>query len=147
MNPRKRRMTGVAVVLFAATIATFLGLKSCDEFKFYFFDPSQVVAGEVTVDKAFRLGGMVKSGSFIREPGSLDVSFVVTDFAADVPVHYTGLLPDLFRECQGVVVDGTLNDDGVFTATTVLAKHDEDYMPPEVAESLKTDLKNDCGPK
>ena len=147
MNPRKRRMAGVAIVLFAAIIATVLGLKSCDEFKFYFFDPSQVLAGEVAVNKAFRIGGMVKKDSFVRAPGSLEIQFVVTDFAADVTVTYTGLLPDLFRECQGVVADGSLNDQGVFVATTVLAKHDENYMPPEVAASLKDEIQNDCRPE
>ena len=102
-----------------------------------FFDPSQVVAREAPVDRRFRLGGMVEKGSVQRAPGSLDVRFVVTDFAEQVPVLYSGVLPDLFREGQGVVANGRLAADGTFVAEEVLAKHDENYMPPEVARSLK----------
>jgi len=104
-----------------------------------FFDPSQIVAREAPVDRRFRLGGMVNKGSVQRTPGSLEVRFVVTDFAHEVPVVYSGILPDLFREGQGVVAKGRLGPDGTFVAEEVLAKHDEKYMPPEVARSLKND--------
>jgi len=103
----------------------------------FFFDPTQVAAGEVKNGQRFRLGGMVTQGSVHREPGSLEVRFVVTDFKHDVPVSYTGVLPDLFREGTGVVAHGRMRPDGTFVADEVLAKHDEKYMPPEVAKSLK----------
>src|SRR5690606_22516583 len=100
-------------------------------------DPSQIAKGEAPAGERFRLGGMVEEGSVVRSPGSLQVRFVVTDFEQSVPVHYTGVLPDLFREGQGVIAHGRLGADGVFTADEVLAKHDENYMPPEVQRSLK----------
>ncbi|MBV8910240.1 MAG: cytochrome c maturation protein CcmE, partial [Gammaproteobacteria bacterium] len=103
----------------------------------FFFDPSAVAAGRVPVGERFRLGGMVTQGSLRRAPGSLEVHFVVTDFSHDVPVTYSGVLPDLFREGAGVVAHGRLRADGSFVADEVLAKHDEKYMPPEVARSLK----------
>lgn len=137
MTPRKERLVTVITLLAGVSLATFFGLKGCQDLKFYFFDPSQVYAGEVAGDQEFRLGGMVKEGTFTRKEGSLDVSFVVTDFAHDVTVIYTGLLPDLFREGQGVVATGKLNADKQFIAHNILAKHDENYMPPEVAEALK----------
>ncbi len=137
MTPRRNRMLTVVTLLVGVSLAAVFGLRGCEDLKFYFFDPSQVVAGEVKKDQSFRLGGMVKDGSFVRVPESLDVSFVVTDFAEDVKVRYNGLLPDLFREGQGVVATGKFNDQGEFIAETILAKHDENYMPPEVADSLK----------
>jgi cytochrome c-type biogenesis protein CcmE len=103
----------------------------------FFFSPSEVAAGEAPIERGFRIGGMVVDGSVERETGSLTVSFVVTDFAHSIPVSYTGVLPDLFGEGQGVVARGYLNADGSFTAEEVLAKHDENYMPPEVAEALE----------
>ena len=103
----------------------------------FFFDPSQVAAGAVPADQRFRLGGMVTKGSVHRTPGSLEVRFVVTDFKHDVPVSYTGVLPDLFREGQGVVAHGRMDGKGTFVADEVLAKHDEKYMPPVVQKSLK----------
>jgi cytochrome c-type biogenesis protein CcmE len=103
----------------------------------YFFDPTQVVAGKVTAGQRFRLGGMVEKGSVVRTPGSLDIAFVVTDFKSSVPVKYSGVLPDLFKEGQGVVTHGRLESSGTFVADEVLAKHDENYMPPEVKRSLK----------
>lgn len=137
MTPRRNRLISVITLLVGVSLAAVFGLRGCEDLKFYFFDPSQVAAGEVEINKAFRLGGMVKNGTFIRVPESLDVSFTVTDFAHDVTVRYSGLLPDLFREGQGVVATGKLNEDGDFVAETILAKHDEEYMPPEVADSLK----------
>jgi len=103
----------------------------------FYFDPSQVAAGKAPAAKRFRIGGMVVKGSVSRQPGDLEVRFVLTDFAHQVPVEYTGVLPDLFREGQGVIAHGTLSSDGTFVADEVLAKHDEKYMPPEVAASLK----------
>ena len=103
----------------------------------FFYSPSQIAANEAPHGRAFRIGGLVESGSLKRDPGSLTVSFVVTDMAQRVPVSYTGLLPDLFKEGKGVVAQGQLGPDGVFQAREVLAKHDENYMPPEAAEALK----------
>jgi cytochrome c-type biogenesis protein CcmE len=103
----------------------------------FFFDPSQVAQGDAPIDKRFRLGGMVRPGTVERPPGSLEMSFVVTDFQRDVPVRYSGVVPDLFRENQGVVAHGRLGRDGIFVADEILAKHDENYMPPEVAEAIK----------
>jgi cytochrome c-type biogenesis protein CcmE len=103
----------------------------------FYYDPSQVVQGKAPVTKRFRIGGMVVKGSVARKPGDLQVRFVLTDFAHQVPVEYTGVLPDLFREGQGIIAHGTIGSTGTFVADEVLAKHDEKYMPPEVAASLK----------
>ncbi len=137
MTPRRNRMLSVVTLFVGVSLAAVFGLRGCEDLKFYFFDPSQVVAGEVDSGQSFRLGGMVKDGTFVRVAESLDVRFVVTDFAQDVTVLYNGLLPDLFREGQGVVATGQLNQSGEFVAENILAKHDENYMPPEVADSLK----------
>ena len=96
-----------------------------------------MATGEAPVDKRFRLGGMVRPGTVQRTPGSLEMSFIVTDFKRDVPVRYEGVVPDLFRENQGVVAHGRLGQDGTFVADEILAKHDENYMPPEVAKAIK----------
>jgi len=137
MTPRQRRMTLVLGIVAGVGIAGALALNAFRDNVMFFFDPSQVVAGQVTQGERFRLGGMVTAGSVQRAPGSLEVRFTVTDFKHDVPVSYTGVLPDLFREGQGVVAHGKLVADGTFVADEVLAKHDEKYMPPEVARSLK----------
>jgi cytochrome c-type biogenesis protein CcmE len=138
MTPaRKRRLYWVLGILAGVGIAGALALSAFQKNVMFFFDPSQVAAGEVKEGQRFRLGGMVAQNSFRREAGSLEVSFVVTDFRHQLPVRYTGVLPDLFREGQGVVAHGRLGADGVFIADEVLAKHDEKYMPPEVARSLK----------
>lgn len=137
MTPRRRRLVLVLGILAGVAIAGSLALLAFRENVMFFFDPSQVARGEAPAGERFRLGGMVVEGSVVRPPGSLEVQFVVTDFQRSVPVHYTGVLPDLFREGQGVVAHGRLGADGVFTADEVLAKHDEKYMPPEVARSLK----------
>jgi len=138
MTPaRKRRLYWVLAILVGVGIAAALALSAFQKNVMFFFDPTKVAAGEVKPGERFRLGGMVSKGSFHREAGSLDVTFIVTDFQHDVPVKYTGVLPDLFREGQGVVAHGKLGTDGVFVADEVLAKHDEKYMPPEVAKSLK----------
>ena len=138
MTPaRKRRLYWVLGILAGVGIAAALALSAFQKNVMFFFDPTQVAAGEVKPGQRFRLGGMVQKGSFHRAPGSIEVSFVVTDFKHDLTVKYSNVLPDLFREGTGVVAHGKLGPDGVFVADEVLAKHDEKYMPPEVAKSLK----------
>ncbi len=137
MTPRQRRMTLVFGIIAGVGIAGALALSAFRSNVTFFFDPTQVASGEVKTGERFRLGGMVTQGSVKRVPGSLEVHFVVTDFKHDVPVSYTGVLPDLFREGTGVVAHGRMRSDGTFVADEVLAKHDEKYMPPEVARSLK----------
>jgi cytochrome c-type biogenesis protein CcmE len=137
MTPRQRRLGLVVGILLGVSIAGVLALSAFRKNVAFFFDPSQVAAGQVAVGQQFRLGGMVTQGTVQRAPGSLEVRFVVTDFAHDVPVSYSGVLPDLFREGAGVVAQGRLRADGTFVADEVLAKHDEKYMPPAVAKSLK----------
>jgi cytochrome c-type biogenesis protein CcmE len=137
MTPRQRRMTLVFGIVAGVGVAGALALSAFRSNVTFFFDPTKVAQGQVKPGEHFRLGGMVTKGSVKREPGSLEVHFVVTDFNNDVPVSYTGVLPDLFREGTGVVAHGQLRGDGTFVADEVLAKHDEKYMPPEVAKSLK----------
>ncbi|MBV8876912.1 MAG: cytochrome c maturation protein CcmE [Gammaproteobacteria bacterium] len=137
MTPRRRRLALVLGIVAGVSIAGALALSAFRQNVTFFFDPSEVAAGMVPAGERFRLGGMVTKGSLQRPPGSLEVHFVVTDFSHDVPVSYTGVLPDLFREGAGVVAHGRLRADGTFVADEVLAKHDEKYMPPEVARSLK----------
>jgi cytochrome c-type biogenesis protein CcmE len=116
--------------------ATFL-LRAMNENILFYYSPTQVAAGEPPEGRRFRVGGLVVNGSVERTPGSLEVQFTLTDNAEVVPVVYSGILPDLFREGQGIIAHGALTDDGRFKADEVLAKHDENYMPPEVEESLK----------
>jgi cytochrome c-type biogenesis protein CcmE len=137
MTPRQRRMTLVFGIIAGVGIAGALALSAFRSNVTFFFDPTAVSAGQVKTGEHFRLGGMVTKGSVKRQPGSLEVRFVVTDFKHDVPVSYTGVLPDLFREGTGVVAHGHMDGRGTFVADEVLAKHDEKYMPPEVAHSLK----------
>jgi cytochrome c-type biogenesis protein CcmE len=138
MTPtRRKRLILVLGILAGVGIAGGLALRAFKSNVMFFFDPSQVAAGEVKQGQRFRLGGMVAPGSVRRSPGSLQIDFVVTDFKHTVPVRYTGVLPDLFKENAGVVTHGRLQADGQFVADEVLAKHDENYMPPEVARSLK----------
>jgi cytochrome c-type biogenesis protein CcmE len=126
----------VALVLVGVVVSATLAIQAFRENLTYFFSPTEVADGEAP-QRAFRLGGMVLKESVKREPGSLTVRFVVSDFAHEVPVQYTGVLPDLFKEGQGVVVRGQLGSGGEFMAEEVLAKHDENYMPPEVTEALE----------
>ncbi len=137
MTPRQRRMTLVAVIVVGVSLAGALALRAFRENVMFYFDPTKVAAGQVKQGQRFRLGGMVVKGSVQRRPGSLDVKFVVTDFAHTVPVSYSNVLPDLFKEGAGVVALGRLDVHGTFVADEVLAKHDEKYMPPELARSLK----------
>ena len=135
MTPRRQRMVLVGAVLAGVVIALTLAVRAFQENLLYFFSPTQVAAGEAP-PREFRLGGMVVDHSVEREPGSLTVRFVLSDFQSTVPVSYTGVLPDLFREGQGIVARGRLDSSGTFVAAEVLAKHDESYMPPEVADAL-----------
>ena len=126
------------MVIFGVGIATVLALTAFDENLLYFYSPTQIHAGEAPQNRSFRVGGLVVDGSVKREPDSLAVQFDLTDNAEVVPVTYTGILPDLFREGQGIVAMGRLDGSGLFVADEVLAKHDENYMPPEVADALNT---------
>lgn len=137
MKARHKRLALVAAALALLALATGLVLNAFRTNLVFFFTPSQVVAKEAPLDKAFRIGGLVEEGSVRREPDGLTVRFNVTDTAKTIPVVYRGILPDLFREGKGVVTQGRLREDGVFVATEVLAKHDENYMPLEAAHALE----------
>jgi cytochrome c-type biogenesis protein CcmE len=137
MTPRRRRMALVGLIVLGVGAAVAFALNAFQENLLYFYSTSDVVDGKAPADKTIRIGGMVTQGSVQRQSGSLEVRFVVTDYAKDVTVSYSGVLPDLFREGQGVVARGKLVGDNLFVAEEVLAKHDEKYMPPEVADSLK----------
>ncbi len=139
MKPiRKQRLYLILAMIAGVAIAVSFALKAFNENVMFFFAPSAVVAGEAPNNRLFRLGGMVVEGSVSRPGDGLLVQFDLTDFEKNVTVQYTGILPDLFREGQGIVSNGRLRSDGVFVADEVLAKHDENYMPPEVADALKT---------
>jgi cytochrome c-type biogenesis protein CcmE len=137
MKARHRRFAWIAAGLVAIGVAVGLVLNAFQSNLVFFYSPSQVLSKEAPVGRPFRIGGMVESGSLKREKESLTVQFIVTDTAQNVTVRYTGLLPDLFKEGKGVVAQGSLGPDGVFTATEVLAKHDENYMPPEAAAAIE----------
>jgi cytochrome c-type biogenesis protein CcmE len=136
MTPRRQRMILAGLVVVVVGIAVTLALRAFQDNLLFFYSPSQVANGEAPVGKKFRLGGLVEVGSVRREPGDMEVRFNVTDNATTMTVSYTGVLPDLFRDGQGVIALGHLQPDGSFVAEEVLAKHDENYMPPEVAEAL-----------
>ncbi|MCM8854597.1 MAG: cytochrome c maturation protein CcmE [Candidatus Thiodiazotropha sp. (ex Lucinoma kastoroae)] len=139
MNPiRKKRLTLIGLMVAGIGVATWLALNAFDENLMFFFSPSEVAEGKAPTAHPFRIGGLVETDSVKRKPDGLTTAFSVTDNAEAVTVEYTGILPDLFREGQGIVAMGQLNQDGIFVASEVLAKHDENYMPPEVAASLKT---------
>ena len=138
MNPvRRKRLLIVLLGIAGLAIAAGLILTSFENNLMYFFSPSEVAAKEAPDNRPFRLGGMVVEGSVIRQPQGLGVWFTLTDMAAEQVVYFEGILPDLFREGQGIVANGQLNASGLFVATEVLAKHDENYMPPEVADALE----------
>jgi cytochrome c-type biogenesis protein CcmE len=136
MTPRQKRMVTVVAIVAGVGIATAFALKAFNQNLLYYYSPTQVHAGEAPASRSIRVGGLVENGSLARKPGSMEVTFVLTDYAQKVPVSYTGVLPDLFREGQGVIARGRM-DGNRFVAEEVLAKHDENYMPPEVADSLK----------
>ena len=137
MKPRHKRIAMVAGGIAALALATGLVLSAFQQNIVFFFTPSQVAANEAPQGRTFRIGGMVETGSVKRQADGLTVRFMVTDTAKSIPVTYRGALPDLFREGKGVVAQGRIGADGVFQASEVLAKHDENYMPPEAAEAVK----------
>jgi cytochrome c-type biogenesis protein CcmE len=137
MKPRSRRAALLLVCLALLAGASALVLNAFQSNLVFFFSPTQVARSEAPQGRSFRVGGLVEAGSITRDTSSLALSFVVTDGAHRVPVAYNGLLPDLFQEGKGVVAQGRLGPDGLFRADTVLAKHDENYMPPEAAAALK----------
>jgi len=138
MTPvRRQRLILVLLMVAGIGIAVTFALKSFNENLMYFFSTTEVAEGKAPKDAKFRLGGMVVDGSVERPNKDVMVRFGLTDYSKQVTVEYSGILPDLFREGQGIVANGRLNSEGVFIAEEVLAKHDENYMPPEVAESLK----------
>jgi cytochrome c-type biogenesis protein CcmE len=137
MKARHKRMAFILVGLSGLAAAAGLVLNALNSNLALYVSPSDVMTGQAPKDKAFRLGGMVEVGSLKRENDGLTVHFTVTDNANTIPVTFTGILPDLFTEGQGVVAQGKLGPNNVFTATEVLAKHDENYMPPEVADMLE----------
>lgn len=137
MTPRRQRMLAVGLIVVGVSTAVGLTLRALEQSAMLFLSPSQIEAGEAPLDRPFRLGGHVVTGSFQREPGSLTATFDVTDNVAVVTVSYTGVFPDLFKEGQATVANGRLDADGIFIANEVLAKHDENYMPPEVAKMLE----------
>jgi cytochrome c-type biogenesis protein CcmE len=134
---RKQRLTVVLFIVIATSIAAALVFFALRENMNLFYPPADIAEGKAPIGTNIRAGGMVKEGSVVKAGDSLKVDFVVTDYAADLAVTYTGILPDLFEEGQGVVVAGKLDATGLFVAHEVLAKHDENYMPPEVADALK----------
>ncbi len=136
MTPRRKRLLAVLAIVVGVGVAAALAMLAFRDNLLYFYNPTQVLAGDAPSGRQFRIGGMVTEGSVQRTPGSLEIRFVVTDYRNSIPVRYEGLLPDLFREGQGVVAHGRIGPAGEFVADEVLAKHDENYMPPEVAESL-----------
>jgi cytochrome c-type biogenesis protein CcmE len=133
MTPRRKRLYVVLAILGGVAASVTLAVMASRENIMFYYDPTQIAAGQAPATKRFRVGGMVVKGSVTRKPGDLQVRFVLTDFAHQVLVEYSGVLPDLFREGQGVIAHGHLGSHGVFVADEVLAKHDEKYMPPKIA--------------
>jgi len=137
MKPRHRKLALIVLVVAILGAAVALVLNAFNSNLVFFFSPTQVANGEAPTSRAFRIGGLVEAGSIRREADGLTTRFVVTDTAKSMPVTYTGILPDLFKEGKGVVAEGRLGADGLFSATQVLAKHDENYMPPEAASAIE----------
>ncbi|WP_313601852.1 cytochrome c maturation protein CcmE [Comamonas jiangduensis] len=137
MKPRRKRLLWVLAGVALVGLAVTLVLRALDANVMFFYSPSQIHAGEAPQGAAFRIGGLVEVGSLQRSADGLQVQFMVTDEVQRVPVRYQGLLPDLFREGKGVVASGKLQANGLFEASEVLAKHDENYMPPEAAKALE----------
>jgi len=137
MTPRKKRILMVVLIMLGMGIAAALILTAFEKNLLYFYSPTQIAAGEAPRTRAFRAGGIVLAGSVVRDPETLEVRFILTDTINQISIAYEGILPDLFREGQGIVANGKLDENGIFQAKEVLAKHDENYMPPEVAEALE----------
>ncbi|MFT4886141.1 MAG: cytochrome c-type biogenesis protein CcmE [Pseudohongiellaceae bacterium] len=137
MKPHRKKKLGIILFIAAGlSVAAGVTLFALSQNINMFFTPTQVADGEVKADTYFRIGGMVKEGSLVRSGDSLEVKFITTDFVSDVPIEYEGILPDLFREGQGIVAEGTVDVAGVFQASKVLAKHDENYMSAEVKAAM-----------
>lgn len=141
MKPRYKRATIIIGALIAIGVAVFLILNALNSNIALYVTPSEVAAGKAPQGQVFRIGGMVKEGSVKRD--GITVNFVITDLVKDIPVSYTGILPDLFKEEKGAVIQGRLNSNGQFIASEVLAKHDENYMPPEAKHALEQAQKNE----
>ena len=137
MTKRQNRMILVALLVLGVSLASYFGIKAFNENLLYFFTPTDVLEGKAPQEKSFRIGGLVQTGSVVRN--DLLVFFTLTDNEKTIEVQFEGILPDLFREGQGIVATGSVIDQNVFRATEVLAKHDETYMPPEVAEALTSE--------
>ena len=137
MKPRHKRLILIATGLATLALAAWLVLSAFQKNMVFFFTPTQILAGEAPQGRSFRMGGMVEMGSIKRQADGMTVAFIVTDNAQRIPVQYRGILPDLFKEGKGVVAQGKLGKDKLFLAEEVLAKHDENYMPPEAAYALK----------
>lgn len=137
MKPRTKRAIWIAAGIAALGVATTLVLNAFQSNMVFYITPTQVAANEAPRNRAFRMGGLVETGSLVRDKDALTVRFKVTDTARTIPVVYTGILPDLFREGKGVIAQGQVGADGVFHATEILAKHDENYMPPAAADAVK----------
>ncbi len=138
MTPRRRkRMLFVMILLTSVSAAAALAITAFQKNMLYFYPPAEVQSGKAPTDREIRVGGMVVDGSVKRDSSSLRVEFTLTDYAATLPVSYEGILPDLFREGQGIIARGTLSESGTLVASEVLAQHDESYMPPEVADTLQ----------
>ena len=134
---RKRRMYMVLFLSVGLTATILLGIIAAQGNLVYFYNPTEVVEGKAPTQRAFKTGGLVKAGSYKEIPDSIKVEFIITDTKNDIPVEYEGILPDLFREGQATIVEGKLQPDGTFKAHFVLAKHDENYVPPDAADALK----------
>jgi cytochrome c-type biogenesis protein CcmE len=137
MTPRKKRILVVCMMIAGISVAALLILTAFEKNLMYFYSPTEIINGEAPQSRSFRIGGLVVSDTVIRNPDDLKVSFVLTDTVNEIKVIYDGILPDLFREGQGIVANGKLKSENVFVADEVLAKHDENYMPPEVADALE----------
>jgi len=137
MSPRKKRIIMVCAILVGISISAILILTAFEKNLMYFYSPTEIINGDAPKTRSFRIGGLVVTDSVIRNSDDLKVSFILTDTINEVKVIYEGILPDLFREGQGIVANGKLQSDNIFIAEQVLAKHDENYMPPEVAEALE----------
>ena len=137
MTPRRKRIFIVSFILIGISIAATLILTAFEENLMYFYSPTEIANGEAPKVRAFRIGGLVLTDSVKRNPNNLKVNFVLTDTINEIKVIYDGILPDLFREGQGIVANGKMKSDNIFVADQVLAKHDENYMPPEVSKALE----------
>jgi cytochrome c-type biogenesis protein CcmE len=146
MKPRQQRMLALGLAAIGIAVAAAFTLRAFQDNMMFFVEISDVVAGNYPKQRNFRIGGLVVDGSVERQEGSLDLRFRVTDMNCELPVSYVGVLPDLFREGQGVVAHGRLGDEGIFQADKILAKHDENYMAPEVADSLAKHVEGKTAP-